>query len=62
MFTTKEKLQCVVRELGFRHRVYARRVELGKMKQADAAHEIAVMEAIAEDYKQLAAAEEPQLL
>ena len=32
--TDFDKLQCVVRELGFRRRVYARRVEQGKMTQA----------------------------
>ena len=39
--TDHDKLRCVERELTFRHRVYARRVEQGKMAQAQADHEIA---------------------
>ena len=31
--TNKEKLACVVRELGYRQRVYARLVEKGKMSE-----------------------------
>ena len=59
--TDFDKLQCVVRELGFRRRVYARRVEQGKMPQAQADREIAVMESIAKDYQRSAQASEPQL-
>jgi hypothetical protein len=59
--TDFDKLQCVVRELGFRRRVYARRVEQGKMTQAQADREIAVMESIAKDYQRSAQASEPQL-
>ena len=59
--TDFDKLQCVVRELGFRRRVYARRVEKGKMTQAKADHEIAVMESIAQDYQKRSAQVEPQL-
>ena len=59
--TDFDKLQCVVRELGFRRRVYARRIEQGKMTQAQADREIAVMESIAKDYQRSAQASEPQL-
>jgi len=59
--TDFDKLQCVVRELGFRRRVYARRVEQGKMAQAQADHEIAVMEAIKQDYSRSAQVCEPDL-
>lgn len=50
-FTETEKLKAVERELGFRRRVYARRVTEGRMTQAKADEEIAVMEAIAADYR-----------
>ena len=59
--TDFDKLQCVVRELGFRRRVYARRVEQGKMKQAEADRELAVMECIRQDYHRSAQVCEPQL-
>jgi hypothetical protein len=59
--TDFDKLQCVVRELGFRRRVYARRVEQGKMTQAQADREIAVMESIAKVYQRSTQASEPQL-
>lgn len=50
-FTPADKLKSVERELGYRRRVFPRRVEMGKMKQADADREIALFEAIAEDYR-----------
>jgi len=59
--TDFDKLQCAVRELGFRRRVYARRVEQGKMKQAEADRELAVMECIRQDYHRSAQLCEPQL-
>ena len=59
--TEHDKLRCVERELTFRHRVYARRVEQGKMTQAQADHEIAVMEAIKQDYSRSVQVCEPDL-
>lgn len=53
-FTSDEKLQAVIRELGYRRRVYARRVAEKKMTQAQATKEIAVFEAIEADYRALA--------
>jgi hypothetical protein len=53
-FTAAEKLKAIRRELQMRNRVYARWVFDGKMTPHQAAHEIAVMEAIAEDYEKLA--------
>jgi hypothetical protein len=56
--TAKDKLQCAEREVGYRHRVYARLVQRGKMSQLDAWREIALMEAIVADYRE---AVEPEL-
>ena len=46
-----EKLACLEREIRMRRKVYPRWVELGKMKEKDAAREIATMEEIAKDYR-----------
>jgi hypothetical protein len=59
--TEHDKLRCVERELTFRYRVYARRVEQGKMTQAQADREIAVRECIAQDYRRSAQVCEPEL-
>lgn len=45
-----DKLKAVQRELGFRRRVYARRVTEGKMTQALSDEQIGVFEAIEADY------------
>lgn len=45
------KLQAVERELGYRRRVYARRVADGKMTQRLADEQIQIFEEIAEDYR-----------
>lgn len=50
-FTPTEKLKAVEREVGFRRYVYPPRVAAGKMKQADADAQLAIMEAIAADYR-----------
>lgn len=42
------QIACVTRELGFRRRVYARRVQEGKMTQAQADAEIGAMTAVLE--------------
>lgn len=49
-FTTEQKRAAIKREIGFRRRVYARRVEEGKMTQRDMEQEIGVMQAILADY------------
>ena len=49
--TNQEKYDCAVRELAMRRRVYPRWVSLGKMTQEKADREIALMQAIADDYK-----------
>ena len=53
--TNKEKLACVVRELGYRQRVYARLVERGKMSEPQRQQELRLMSAIVDDYRVLAA-------
>jgi hypothetical protein len=52
----RDKLACVQRELALRRAVYGKRVLQGKMKQAEADREIAVMEAIVRDYERSSAA------
>jgi hypothetical protein len=61
MITAKEKLQCVERELAFRHQLYERLVTRGKMSDTEQAREIELMEAIAEDYRALVMFDEPEL-
>lgn len=61
MSTNKEKLRCAERELGYRKRVYPRLIANDKMSPVHAKFEIEVMEAIAEDYRALVEAEEPEL-
>jgi hypothetical protein len=56
-FTAQEKLDAIRRELGYRRRVYAKRVADGKMTQALADEQIALFEAIEADYERLAAGE-----
>lgn len=56
-FTAQQKLDAVEREIGFRRRVYERRVADKKMSQQKADHEIAIFEAIASDYREKAAGE-----
>ena len=51
IFTADEKLAAVRRELNMRRRVYPRWVSNGKMNQAKADEETAVMEAIVADYE-----------
>jgi hypothetical protein len=47
----RRKLECIERELGYRRRVFPRRVDNAVMTQQQADEEIAVMEAIAKDYR-----------
>jgi hypothetical protein len=49
-FTAAEKLTAIRRELKLRRSAYPRWVDAGKMTPHQAAHEIAVMEAIEQDY------------
>lgn len=49
-FTNLEKKKEAQREVIQRRRVYRRLIENGKMTQAEADHQIALMQEIAEDY------------
>ena len=49
-FTPEQKAEAIERELSFRRRVFEPRVAEGKMTQRKADYEIAVFEAILEDY------------
>lgn len=55
--TIAEQVQCVKRELGYRERVYARRVADGKMTQKLADRELTAMRAVLETLEKIAAAE-----
>lgn len=57
VFSASVKLACVEREIKYRKRVYPRWIEAGKITDGFAAAQIAVMEAIAEDYRKEAAKE-----
>ena len=57
-FTDRDKADEAKREVAMRRRVYPRWVQDGRMKQADADRKIAVMEAIAADYRERAETEE----
>jgi hypothetical protein len=50
-FTVAEKLRSIERELRLRQRVYPRLIARGEMSEANAQREIAVLEAIAADYR-----------
>lgn len=57
-FTAKDKAECAEREVKQRQRVYLRRVADGRMSQQTADRQIALMEAIAADYRAAADAED----
>ena len=50
-FSDQQKYEAATREVRFRQRVYARRVEAQRMTQEQADREIAVMIEISEDYR-----------
>ena len=54
MISLEDQVACVERELGYRRRVYARRVDQGSMTQAKADVEIARMEAVLATVKKAA--------
>ncbi len=53
-YSAARKLQCAQHELQMRHRVYPRRIHEGRMTQEQMNEEIAVMQAIVDDYRKLA--------
>jgi len=56
-FSVRELAECAERELKLRRRVYANRVDTGRMSEREAQRQIAMMEAIA---MQLREAEQQQ--
>lgn len=48
--TKRDKIRCLEREIKMRERVYKRWVDIKKMTQTEADHEIACMKAILADY------------
>jgi hypothetical protein len=54
MITRDHKIAALRREIALRRAVFPGRVRIGKMKQAEADREIAVMEAILADYQDAA--------
>jgi hypothetical protein len=50
LFTAKQKCEAIERELSYRRRVYPRRIEAGQMTRDLAARQIAIFEAIRDDY------------
>ena len=50
MITNQDKFICALRELGYRKRVYKRRVANGSMSEQLAQREIDLMTAIVQDY------------
>jgi len=53
-FSFEDKLEAVRRELTYRRRVYARRVEAGQMTQQLADKQIKLFEEIEQDYQKAA--------
>ena len=58
MISARDKWKEAQRELELRKRVYPRFIDNGKLTLKEARRQIAVMEAIAEDFRQLAEHEE----
>jgi hypothetical protein len=56
-FTAQQKREAVDRELTYRRRVFARLVDAGKMKQSLMDQQIAIFEAIRDDYAKAEASE-----
>lgn len=61
-FTAQDKADAAEREVRLRRRVYANRVKTGRMTQAMADWQIAIMEEIVEDYRIQADLDMPTLL
>lgn len=60
IFTREQKAKAIKRELGYRRKVFPRRVADGKMLQSDAYYEIGIFEAIADDYREAELPLEPR--
>jgi hypothetical protein len=57
-YTATEKLKEIERELYFRRRVYKGMIDRNQMTKKTADKQITIMEAIAQDYRRLAAQDE----
>lgn len=57
---TIDKFKCLQRELTLRMRMYPKWISRGTLSSEKAAHELIVLRAIVEDYKQKLADENPQ--
>lgn len=55
--TNGNKLSAISREIALRRRVYPRQIENGRLTQEKADREIAIFEAIVDDYTKIVAAE-----
>ena len=53
VYTAADKRKAVEREIALRKRVYANRIETGRMTQAQATYQITIFEEIADDYLRL---------
>lgn len=53
LYTATEKRAAVERELRYRKRVYPRLVQAGSMSAIKMTHELAIFEALLEDYRAL---------
>jgi hypothetical protein len=61
MSTIYEMLRCAERELKMRKQVYPRWIRSGRMSVVEADYEIGRMEDIAEHFRKLVEADQPQL-
>ena len=50
-YTAQQKLNAIARELALRAATYPKRIDAGKMSSSEAAYQLGIMEAIAEDYR-----------
>lgn len=53
-FSARDKFACALREATMRGRVYPRWIESGKITKEKADRELAIMQTIAEDYRDAA--------
>jgi hypothetical protein len=51
IFSDRDKLKAVEREIAMRKTFYPQRVALGRMTEEAAARELAIMNSIADDYR-----------
>lgn len=59
-YTAERIVKALDRELGFRRRLYPRKVAAGDMTEAEAQEEIGIVEQVRDEYLSRAEAERPQ--